>query len=326
MAKDAFIDIHKTCSSLESPVDDKDLIYQCLFRLFSFAPSIYIKKGKVVQKTWLGSKYHEVENDECVEFYQDCLLDIYNEQKAYLAERYYKNNTKLFSDLHKIFSGFCCRGKIKNIAGRPYLVTRSSKILLEIKEISPSFAQLVHENFHYMHTPRNNGPCLGLFLQDNKLPFSVLAIEKVDRHYKKAALAYYGMSADHCYEVTRLYNVHSSPYNTSSLMLSQASTYLKNNDRYWQSTISTFMPSYATGGSMFGGGFEQILFAKPCRHLYQETPQGMATKTNRTVTARNCLSNITKIMPAIELIYARERKCSVVRNDQQILVKKSPSG
>lgn len=277
-----------------------------------------------MQKKWLGKNYHEI-NGEGVEFYGDCLQDIYNEQKTYLQACHYKEESKLFKQLNEALLGFCQRGKIKNISGIPHLAIGNSSHKLEIKEVPPKLAERVHKNFHYMHTPRNNGPCLGLFLQGSKMPFSILAIEKVDRNYKKAALAYYGMDAEHCYEVTRLYNACNSPYNTSSLMLSQASSYLKKHDRCWQSTISTFMPSYATGGSMFGGGFEQILFAKPCKHLYQETPQGMATRTNRTATTSGCLSNRTKIMPVIELIYARERKCSIVRSDQQILVKKHPS-
>lgn len=319
VAKCAFVDMHSIFKMPNDLIDEKDLIYQCLFRLFSFSPKEYIKKGKIVQKTWLGSKYHDVGQN--VVFDQNCLQYIYHEQKDILHAQYYKTEAKLLKNLSHIFEDYNCKGKIKSIYGVPHLLCGNCYMPLELRSVTPDIAKRIHYAFHYVHTPRTNGYCLGLYLPGCELPFSVLAIEKVDRQYKKAALSRYKISADHAYEITRLYNVHGSPHNTSSFMLAQASSYLKQVDRYWQATISTFAPSYATGGSMFGGGFEQMLFAKTWDRLYEQTPQGVIVRTNRTATMPACATNKTNLMPAVELIYAREKLCSKVRNDSQVLIK-----
>jgi hypothetical protein len=315
-AKEAFMAIHMAYDKVQhEPIDAKDVVYQCLFRLFSMSPRDYILKGEIVQKEWAGINYHELATDE-VTFDQNILHYIYFEQLSNLLSRYYKPEAKLFADLSNIFGNPKERGYMTTAKGIPYYTQGSEKVPITIKEVESDLAQRIHGSFHYIHTPRNKGYALGLYLEGMKLPFSVLAIEKVDREYKKSALEKYNLSYKHTYEVTRLYSAPNTPLNNSSFILSLASSYLRTNDKSWQATLSSFMPSYATGASMLSGGFEQMLFAKPCHHFYEPGTFGLMARTNRTSDALVRVANRTAIMPVVELISTRPRVFEAIKQDK----------
>lgn len=317
-AKAAFIEIHGSCQESATDFDAKDLIYQCLFRLFSLSPRDYIISGQVLARSWAGVQYHEI-GDDGVVFDDEILRCIYFEQRANLLTKYYRPEAQLFIDLSAIFSRFKDRGNLQTVKGVPYLVVGGVRTEISIREVAPEMARRIHGAFHYIHTPRNDGYALGLYLGDDVLPFSVLAIEKVHREYKKSALESYNLSHKHVYEITRLYSAPNTPRNSSSFFLSLASSYLKGIDKNWQATISSFMPSYATGGSMLGGGFEQMLFVKPCRHYYEPANFGFMTHTNRTSSSLVRISNRTELMPVVELIHARASVLNGIGKEPQLL-------
>jgi hypothetical protein len=320
MAKEAFLEVHAVFGKVTDIIDTKDIIYQCLFRLFSFSPQDYIVKGHVATREWGGIRYHEAETEKIV-FNDEIIHYIYFEQRANLLSQYYNPEAKLFKDLSNIFDKSRERGNLKVVKGVPYLALEDKQIKITIREVEPELARRIHRSFHYIHTPRNNGYALGMYLEGNKLPFSVLAIEKVDREYKKSALEKYNLSFKHTYEITRLYSAPHVPRNNSSFILSLASSYLRTVDKSWQATLSSFMPSYATGASMLSGGFEQMLFVKPLQHFYEAAPFGFVARTNRTSDSLMRTANRTDLMPVVELLHTRSRVFDVVKQDKLLVLK-----
>ena len=300
-------------------VDSRDLIYQCLFRLMFFDPKEYCV-GDVQIKRFYGISYHESASPRIK---RTLFMDIYREQKEVLLHEYYRKEKKLFQDLN---SSLARRGKLKMIKSDPYMILKGGyQIPLELREVDVTLANRIHRSFHYIHTPRNSGHVLGLFAKGNKLPISVIGIEKVDRAYKKSALLNYNISPDHTYELTRMYSCKNSPANTSSFMLAITNSYLKNADSSWQASISSFMPSYATGLSMVGGGFKDVLYAKECTHNYEVSDgDRIAVKTNRSTHGKEFLTNRTKVMPVLELIHTRKSFLNSLRNDPEVFTINSP--
>lgn len=292
------LDINK-----QSLVDPKDLLYQSLFRMMAVNPGNYVK-SQLIESDYLGFTYDEVAGDE-VQFNERFLKDIVFEQYNLLLNEYYNKERSLYTDLS---SRLLSKGKLKVENNQPRLILGDTKVDLEIKEVPENLARRIHGSFHYIHTPRTNGYILGLYIKGEQLPLSVIAVEKVDRMYKKAALAHFDLSHRHVYELTRMYSCNNSPQNTSSFMLAATNSFLKSNDRYWEASISSFMPSYAGGLSMISGGFKDALYLKSCKHYYENTGgSGIAVLTKRRIqTAANVITNRTKLMPVIELIHARK--------------------
>ncbi len=181
-------------------VDPKDLLYQCLFQLVSMAPMEYLDRPTVV-RDYGGVLYDELAPG--AKFIKDVLQSIVYEQYQVLRNEYYDKERELFNQL----SGrLLNKGKLKLLNGKPHLVLNGRATKLEIRQVPVELATRIHGSFHYIHTPRTNGYTLGLFVEGDSLPLSVIAVEKVDRLYKRAALSRYGIDHNHTYELTRMYS------------------------------------------------------------------------------------------------------------------------
>ncbi|GIW57638.1 MAG: hypothetical protein KatS3mg083_583 [Candidatus Dojkabacteria bacterium] len=154
---------------------------------------------------------------------------------------------------------------------------------LAFREINPEFAKQFHQDLHYIHTPRAD-IAFGLYIVGEDLPFSVLALEKIDRPYKQNVLLIQGYNPCYCYDLTRLYSRPGAPGNTSSSMFSLTFNHIKNNYPEIQAVVSAFMPSYATGISMISGGFDNPVLIKPLVHVFEE----------RMIDGRNTWEHVTK--------------------------------
>jgi hypothetical protein len=149
-------------------------------------------------------------------------------------------------------------------------VTAASGLVpLEFREIDPELAKQFHGDLHYIHTPRAD-VAFGLYASGDDLPFSVLAVEKIDRAYKQNMLLIQGYDPRYCYDLTRLYSRPGTPGNTSSSMFSLTFSYMKAAYPETQAVVSAFMPTYATGISMTSGGFDNPVLIKPLVHTFEE--------------------------------------------------------
>jgi len=178
---------------------------------------------------------------------------------------------------------------------------------LEFREIETEQAAAYHRDLHYIHTPRAD-LAFGLFVQDEELPFSVVALEKIDRDYKRNVLAFQGYDSRECYDLTRLYSKPGTPGNTSSSMFALAFQHLRENYPDTQAILSSFMPSYATGVSMTSGGFNNPVMIKPLSHRFVETSINgephYEHMTNRRMKAREgkVIRSRVPLLPTVELM------------------------
>lgn len=159
----------------------------------------------------------------------------------------------------------------------------ASLVPLEFREVDPEYAKQFHQDLHYIHTPRAD-VAFGLYIEGDDLPFSVLALEKIDRPYKQNVLLMQGYNPRYCYDLTRLYSRLGTPANTSSSMFSLAFLYMRNHYPETQAVMSAFMPSYATGVSMTSGGFDNPVLIKPLNHVFEE----------RTINGKTFWEHLTK--------------------------------
>lgn len=182
---------------------------------------------------------------------------------------------------------------------------------ITFKEVKREVAQAFHNDLHYIHTSRV-WKAYGFFLPDEDLPFSVLAIEPVDRTYKKNTLLLFGYDPRHCMEFTRLYSWPGVPKNVTSAIFGAMFSHLRKHEPRVEAAISAFMPTYASGLSMLTGGFEHPIMIKQGVHYF--SPKNisgflaMEHITNRrkephTISASSKLP----LLPTIELIAPMKR-------------------
>lgn len=176
---------------------------------------------------------------------------------------------------------------------------------VDFRAIDPALATKYHRDLHYIHTPRS-GQAFGFFLEDEDLPFSVLAVEPVDRVYKQNALLLFGYDPRYCIDFTRLYSRPGVPKNASSAIFGETFSYLRQEDPRLEAAISAFMPSYATGLSMLTGGFKDPILAKPGIHYFENRtyPFGEVAEhlTKRRQSGGEIIRSQLPLLPVIELI------------------------
>jgi hypothetical protein len=110
----------------------------------------------------------------------------------------------------------------------------------------------------------------GLFLEDEVIPFSVVAFDEIDRPYKQDLLLMLGYNPSQCLDLARLYSKPGTPFNTSSTIFTLAFSYFRENQPEIQAVLSAFMPTYAHGMSMISAGFNYGSLVKEWRHSFAE--------------------------------------------------------
>lgn len=161
--------------------------------------------------------------------------------------------------------------ELKKDGGSIWVIRRKAPeengIPVEFRPVDTELASLYHRDLHYIHTPRCD-LAFGLFLRDDKLPFSVLSLQRIDRQYKQNVLLMHGYNPEKCFDLSRLYSKPGVPFNTSSTIFSLVFSYLRQFKPETQAILSSFMPTYAAGLSMTSGGFDNPVLMKPCVHKF----------------------------------------------------------
>lgn len=137
------------------------------------------------------------------------------------------------------------------------------------KSVDVGYARKLHESLHYIHTPRAT-KAFGLFLENEKIPFSVVAFDAIDRAYKEDLLLMLGFEPSKCLDLARLYSKPGTPFNTSSTIFTLAFAYFRQYEPEVQAVLSAFMPSYAHGMSMISAGFNYGSLVKEWKHSFAQ--------------------------------------------------------
>lgn len=294
LARAAFMAQHTRYSPKGGPLIDRaDLMQQCLMRLWLLQPREYIKGGGVVMRQWAGVTYHEATSTAALD--QTVIADIYQEQYALLAHLYYGPEAVLFSELSSMLGNE--PGCIQRSHGAAYLVTHAGRRQVKLCPVDAGLAGRILRSFHFIHDNRPKAHYVGLYVAGCAVPFSVLAIEPVDDVLRTSALARYGLDYRRTFRFTRLYSAPNAPKNTTSAMFAEAIKYLRQTAPRPDAYLSSLLPTYSNGGSMFGSSFTDVLYAMPFYHFYKQTPHGYLP-----VTSSAALKNKTQLLPLLELI------------------------
>jgi len=264
--------------------DPQDLKYQTLFRLTTVdVEDVYTDGQKLEDYLQEQGAYRNWRNILTLDqsfarqfrVKPEVLRPIIEEQATIIKERLKNSSLPIERILPKsgMFAeaGWVIQKRGVNVfAAQEEGVTAASGLVpLEFREIDPELAKQFHSDLHYIHTPRAD-IAFGLYASGDDLPFSVLAVEKIDRPYKQNMLMIQGYDPRYCYDLTRLYSRPGTPGNTSSSMFSLTFNYMKAVYPEAQAVVSAFMPSYATGISMTSGGFDNPVLIKPLVHTFEE--------------------------------------------------------
>lgn len=231
-----------------------------------------------------------------------------HEQLLLAQERYQQSNTDVATVLGR-------EGALAKDGW--YLISQDDRIfairdddtddILEVSfaEIDPEVASDYHATYHYIHGPRASRS-FGLFLEGSDQPFTIAAIDGVDRDYKKEALLLLGYDYENCVDFTRLYSLPGVPKLSSSTISRLIKRQLLAERPNMQAAISTFMPTYANSNSMFACGFDKVFLLKRNRHKFAARPDlgdGVYEHlTNRRAGDRDVISSRQVLLPVVELL------------------------
>ena len=245
--------------NLSGMLDELDLRYQSFFRATMIDFSNY---DDAVRQRQIRKILHE-QSEIIVDRLKQCRLPIEDIlcPKGFLAS----GHTRIVKDYDGQIMAIDASGNKKKVSfGR----------------VDNEIANEFHMYLHYIHSPRAK-ESWGFFIEGDELPFSVLAIDNIDRQYKKACLLLYGYEPQRCLEYTRLYNWPHAPRNSSSALFAQVRKNITKNQPYMCAAISSFMPQYAKGTSMMTGGFKHPIISKPLQHHFIRTTRGYEHITKR---------------------------------------------
>lgn len=304
--------------------DPQDLKYQTLFRLTTYdIPDVYMNGSELdnyFQDRGAYVNWRNILNLDARFLQQfrikpEVLTATIEEQHVIIKQRL--QNSSLPIERILTPSGmFAEPGWVIQKKGNAVFATQEEGVTaavglmpLEFREVDPELAKQFHHDLHYIHTPRAD-IAFGLYASGDDLPFSILALEKIDRPYKQNVLLMQGYDPRYCYDLTRLYSRPGTPGNTSSSMFSLTFNYMKNKYPNTQAVMSAFMPSYATGVSMTSGGFDNPILLKPLMHVFEEkTVEGKVawehvTKRRQHESKRRRIRSKFPLLPTVELMSA----------------------
>lgn len=309
--------------------DPQDLRYQTLFRLTTFpVQDIFVNGGELeayLQESGAYSNWRNILRlDPAVierfEINSDLVKKVIEEQARVIKANMDTSDLPVEEILTPkgIFSepGWV----IQKSDGEVFAVleegvtSASDRVRLRFQQIDPDLANKFHQDLHYIHTPRTH-LAFGMFVEGEDLPFSVLALDKVDRPYKQNVLIINGFDPRNCLDLTRLYSQPGTPGNTSSSMFKLAFNFIRTNRPETQAVLSSFMPSYASGVSMISGGFKDAVLIKPLSHIFKERDVDGQTAyefvTKRRAAGDSSKREYTKVplLPTMELIAPLQEPC-----------------
>lgn len=303
----------------EELLDDKDLLYQTLFRLTTIPiEEAFVNGDKLSEYIFsLRANLHwsNIQNLDSriistFDLNQDILNEVILEQKNLIVDRV-DHSTLPRSVIKKILhqggifdeEGWVLCRERGNIFAKN--AKKKQKLRVRFESVEVDFAMELHRVLHYIHTPRAIF-AYGLYLEDSKTPFSVVAFDHVEREYKKNALLLNGFNPDESLDLTRLYSSSGTPMNTSSLIFSSAFAQIRKEHSWAKSVMSAFMPTYATGMSMVSAGFYHPMLIKPNVHTFgSKLVNGMMAYEHltprRACESSDTISSLWPLLPVIEL-------------------------
>lgn len=301
--------------------DAQDLKYQTLFRLTTFPVAQVFEDGDRLQNYLDSIGYGEhwtniLKADPNIvsqfEMRTDLADLVINEQAKIIEDRL-KNSDLPINEILTPTGIFAEPGwVIARRNGDVFAVqeegsANTQAVPLELKPVDLEYAKKIHHALHYIHTPRAD-LAFGLFVKGEENPFSVLALEKIDRPYKQNVLLARGYDPRRCYDLTRLYSKPGTPGNTSSSIFALTFKYIREHNPEIQAIVSAFMPSYATGVSMTSGGFDKFILIKNLRHSFGATRTSDGSIAYEHLTRRrqtNAIDIVASqfpLLPTIELM------------------------
>jgi len=297
--------------------DEQDIRYQTIFRLTTLPFSQLFNNGQeLVEKLrnlgvyddWRNILKLESESFEGYQLQENVVRAVVREQLVIIDNRL-KNSPLPVKDILTRTGIFSETGWVMEKDSGNVFAVRYDDSGKEIGRktvrfglVEPELATQFHHAFHYIHTPRS-GAAYGFFLEDDVTPFSVLAIEPIDRTYKENMLLMHGYDPRYCLDLARLYSRPGTPFNTSSTMFSLVFANLKENRPETQAVLSAFMPTYATGKSMLSGGFDHAVLVKPNRHYFgKKIINGQVVWEHLTKRRTNEASELISIHPDMPML------------------------
>lgn len=263
--------------------DKKDALMQTLFRITTFSLEEIFAKGPELKnalkkegafKNWTNICRLKKETVDAYKIRKKPILKIIHEQMWIIKDRLSKSELPLKKILseQEAFDG---TWKLEWQNNRIIAVKKDnegnllSKKNVRFGKVEPKTATAFHKDLHYIHTPRTK-IAWGLYMEGEKLPFSVEAIESVNRDYKKNAIILQGYNPDYCIELTRMYNWPGSPTNTTSMMDGIIFSLYKNKFPNIQAATTAIMPTYALSKSQIAGGMKKVYLIKKAKHIFAQ--------------------------------------------------------
>lgn len=303
--------------------DDRDLKYQTLFRLTTYEVAEIFENGQGLQdhllatgafQNWRNILRVGHEQTDNLVLNKDLVREAVAEQAKIIQARLAQSTLPLEAILTPtgMFAeqGWFIQKKNGSVqAIREGGVSYAEGIVnLAFREVDTELAEQFHADLHYIHTPRAE-KAFGMFVEGEELPFSVLALQKVDRDYKKNALLYQGYDPEKCYDLTRLYSRPGTPGNASSTMFTLTFNQLRS-ETDTQAVLSAFMPSYATGISMTSSRMDRPVLVKPLQHHFgpagehdgQTLYENMTRRRLSSAGLGKVLYSKIPLLPVVELM------------------------
>lgn len=301
--------------------DPMDLLYQVSFRLTCFGLGEIFSDyngGYLEPDPELASRMTAMHDYNLVRQFsgvawgkyalnEDLVDRLIKEQLLLAKERYERSGT----DVARVLGREGALGHdglyLVNVDGRIMAVGdgREGALGVRFDEIDPAVAADYHATYHYIHGPRATRS-FGLFFEGSDLPFTIAAIDDVDRDYKKEALLLLGYDFENCVDFTRLYSLPGAPKLASSTISSLIKQRLLDERPNMQAAISTFMPTYANSNSMFACGFNRVFLLKRNRHNFAARPDlgegAYEHLTNRRARGRDVITSQQILLPVAELL------------------------
>lgn len=265
--------------------DPLDLTYQTLFRSTTFPMAEIFNNGQELElyarrmgafKDWKNILSLDPNIVEKFEINGEVVIPIIEEQKLIINHRITSTSLPVEDILGRkgIFGeqGWQLLKADRDIWAIKSAEDRIGGVVSDQKSVSfrpvdINLAKEFHRVFHYIHTPRAQ-IAFGMFLENEELPFSIVAFDAIDREYKKDTLLMHGYDPRKCFDLARLYSRPGTPFNTSSTIFSSAFGYFREQGLDVQAVLSAFMPTYAHGMSMISAGFNDGVLIKKGGHLF----------------------------------------------------------
>lgn len=313
--------IEQVLKEQDALCDALDLEYQTLFRLTSLPIADVFEQGEELEQFLQEQHAYDYWRDilaldpERMKYRvkADVVRKIAKEQLLIVRERMSGTSLPLDKLLRRdgIFAEPDWKlqkfgGKLAAIKVSEGRVVASKKV--SFRPVEPSYARELHSVLHYIHTPRCT-IAFGLYLEDDELPFSVVAFDEIDRPYKKDLLLMHGYDPEKCLDLARLYSRPGTPFNTSSTIFTLAFTYFKENEPEVQAILSAFMPTYAHGMSMISAGFNYGVLVKEWRHSFAHRkingkPAWELVTKRRVDESQTTIDSKWPLLPVFELMAA----------------------